>query len=463
MLKKTVCILLSIITVIGITSAAAAYTPTGFEVDAKSALLVSLDTGEVMYKKNENKRVFPASVTKIMTLVIMLESDRFNPDAAVTMTDAVDPLITGTDSSVSNLQVGEQIRQIDLAYYVLMSSAGDCAYLAALTYGDTVENFVKMMNDKAKELGLKGTHYQNPVGLHDEQNYTTAEDTYKLAVYALKNPTFKKICESSRYTVPATNMSGERTLSTTNFLIDNTTDYYYVYAKGVKTGYTDEAGRCLVSTASYNGYNYMCVLFGCTVSNDRRYEFIDSRNLYRWAFNNFSFKQVADSKNPVYEMPIELSSKTDYVSLYVENGFVSVLPDDADESTIIIKPNVKKGQKIDAPVKKGQVIATADIIYAENVIGTVNLVSHENIEKSFFLSAIRSVKNFFTSPYIKVVYVIIGAAVLIFLIMVILMNVRKPGKRKVKYVPFKEEPQKKNTAPDESSNTDDIVNDGLDP
>lgn len=442
MLKKISSLLFAVIIVVVSCFQAAAYTPTGFDVDAKSAMLISMDTDEVLFERDADKKVYPASITKIMTLIIMLESERYNPDATVTMTEDIDALITGTDSSVSNLQVGEQIRQIDLCYFVLMQSAGDCAYLAALTYGDTVDNFVKMMNDKAKKLGLEGTHYGNPVGLHDEQTYTTARDTAKLTKYALKNETFKKICESTRYTVPATNMSDERVLSTTNFLHDNTTDYFYQYAHGVKTGYTDEAGRCLVSTASLDGYNYMCVLFGCTVSDDVRYEFIDSRNLYRWAFNNFSFKQIADTKNPVCEIPLKLAWDVDYLPLYVEDGFISVMPDDADDSTIMIKPNIEDGQTVSAPVKKGQVIATADIIYAEKVIGTVNLISHENINSHFLLVAVDRLKAFFGSSYMIAVYVIIGIVVLLFIIAVIRLNRNRGKKRRIKYLPLDNEKDK---------------------
>lgn len=439
MAKKISCLIFAIIIVVLTAFPAAAYTPTGFDVDAKAAMLISLDTNEVLYEKAADQKVYPASITKIMTLIIMLESKNFDPEAKVTMTEEVDALITGTDSSVSNVQEGEQIRQIDLCYFVLMQSAGDCAYLAALTYGGTVENFVKKMNEKAKKLGLEGTHYGNPVGLHDEKTYTTARDTATLTKYALKNETFKKICESTRYTVPATNMSDERILSTTNFLHDNTTDYYYQYAHGVKTGYTDEAGRCLVSTASYDGYNYMCVLFGCTVSPSLRYEFVDSRNLYRWAFNNFSFKQIADTKNPVCEIPLELAWDTDHLPLYVEDGFISVMPDDADDSTIIIKPNIEEGQSVKAPVKKEQKIATADIIYAEKVIGTVNLISHENIKSNFLLVVLDKLKAFFGSSYMIAVYIIIGIIVLLFIVSVIRLNRNRTKKRKVKYIPMDED------------------------
>ena len=434
--KKTISIFLIILFVLSPLLYADAFEPTGFEITAKSAMLVSLDTGEVIYSKAEDEKVYPASITKIMVATLMLESPIFNPEAKIAITKQAQDLVLGTGSVVSNLKEGEEISALDLVYYVLMSSCGDCAYLAAITYGQTVENFVDMMNEKAKELGLSGTHYQNPVGLHDEQNYTTAKDTYTLTSYALKNEIFKTVCETVRYTVPATNMHVQRTLSTTNFLQDNSTNYYYVYAKGVKTGFTTEAGRCLVSTAAYNGYTYMCILFGCPNVEGKRYEFIESKELYRWAFNNFSFKHIANVDNPVCEIGVELSFKTDFVSLYVEKSFVSVLPTDADDSTITIKPNYEN-RSVKAPVKKGQLLGTADIIYANNVIGTVNLVSHEDIDRSFLLAALYGIKMFFSSKYMRVVYAVIAVLILLFVWRVWRLNRKnKKSRRKIKYIPY---------------------------
>lgn len=409
-----------------------AYEPSGIEITANAALLVSLDTDEVLYEKNADKKVYPASITKIMTTLLILESDKYDPDAKIAMTEEALDLISGTGSSVSLLKAGEEISQLDLVYMVLMSSYGDCSLLAAAYYGGSVENFVTMMNTRAAELGLTGTHYENPIGLHHEENYTTARDTYILTKLALENETFKEVCESTRHTVK-TSMSGERVLSTTNFLQDNTTNYYYTYAKGVKTGYTDEAGRCLVSTASYNGYNYICLIFGCP-PNEKNH-FTESKELYRWAFNNFEFKKVADTANPVAEIGVDLSLDTDFVSLYVEESFISILPKDADDSTISIVPK-PTNDTVDAPVKKGQVLGTADIIYAEQVIGTVNLISNENIEKSAMLTALRAIKQFFSSSYMKVFYVLIALIVLIFIISVIKLNSKKSRKRKIKYVPY---------------------------
>lgn len=420
---------------------ASAYEPTGFEVDAKSALLVSLDTGEVLYSKNENSKVYPASITKIMTVTLMLESELFNPEGTVTMTESALDLISGTGSVVSWYEAGEEINQLDLVYLVLMSSCGDCAYLAAEYYGGTVNNFVNMMNLKAQELGLTGTHYSNPVGLHDKETYTTAQDTYVLTNYALKNELFKKVCETTRYRIEATATEPAHTLSTTNYMQDNTTNYYYLYAKGVKTGFTSEAGRCLVSTASYNGYNYMCLVFGCTAGGAQRYEFLDSKNLYKWAFTTFEFKEIAKSEEPICEMKVELSMETDFVPLYIEEGFISVLPKDADQSTISIVPKLK-GKSVDAPVKKGTVLGTADIIYAEKVIGTVNLVAGEDIKKNFILAIGRGIKNFFTSPYMIAVYIIIAVAIIIFAALVYKMNKGRTKSRKVRYIPYEKDDKK---------------------
>lgn len=414
---------------------ASAYEVTGVDITAKAGMLVSMDTGEIMYENNIDQKLYPASITKIMTAMIMLESDKYNPDGKVVMTESVQQLISGTGSAVSNIEVGEEFTQQDLLYQVVMSSAGDCAYLAAEFYGGTVEEFVAAMNAKAAELGLENTHYTNPVGLHDPENYTTVRDIYTLSAYALKNETFKTVYSTNRYIMPATNKSGERTLSTTVFLLDPNTNYYYQYATGGKTGYTDEAGRCLMSTASYNGYNYMCILMNCPPNADRRYEFLETADLYRWAFNNFSFREVADSEEPVCEVPVELSLETDFLPLYFEKPFVSVLPNEADDSTIVVKTHLPEGS-IDAPIKKGDVIGTADIIYAEQVIGTVNLVAGNDVKSSGLLTAFRYVKNFFSSIYMKVLLVIIILLILLFIIWCIRLNYARLKKRRVKYIPY---------------------------
>ncbi len=437
MIKKIFSVIFSLLLLTSLLSpvTTGAYEVTEFEITAKAGALISLDTGEFLYEKNPDKKVYPASITKIMTAVIILESEKFDKNAKIAMSESALETVLGTGSVVSNLKAGEQISQLDLLYYVLMSSCGDCTYLAAEYYGGSIENFVNLMNQKAKELKLQGTSYENPVGLHHKDNYTTVRDIYTLTKYALKNELFSEVTASSRYTVPATNMSGERTLTTTNYLQNTNTNYYYQYAKGVKTGYTDEAGRCLVSTASYNGYNYMCILMGCP--NTGNHQFNESRELYRWAFNNFKFKKIADSDEPVCEIPLNLSSETDFASLYFKEPFVSILPNNADDSTIIIKPELVS-ESVNAPVKKGQVLGKAKIYYAEKLIGTVDLVVGEDIDSSAILVFAHHAKAFFTSKYMKAALIIVVALIVLFILLCIRLNYSKIKKRKVKYIPYKE-------------------------
>lgn len=390
----------------------------------------------MLYENNIDQKVYPASIAKIMTGILILESEKYQPEGKIAMTKEILDLVLGTGLAVSLMSAGEEFTQKDLIYMVLMSSFGDSTYLAAQYYGGTIENFVSMMNQKAQELGLTGTHYSNPVGLHEEETYTTVRDIYTLTKYALQNETFREICEANRYSFP-TSKSEKRTLSTTNFLHDPTTNYYYSYCKGVKTGFTEAAGRCLVSTASHNGYNYMCIVMGCPNKIGKRYEFLESAELYRWAYNNFSFKEIANSSEPVCEMPVTLSLDTDFVPLYFKEPFVSVLPNEANDSTIVIKTKLN-AESTEAPIKKGDVLGKAEVVYAEKVIGTVDLVAGDDVKESGLLIFVEKAKSIFNSVYMKVLVVLAILAALVFIILCIKLNIDKLKKRKVRYIPYKE-------------------------
>ena len=412
-----------------------AYEVTEFEVTADAGALISLDTGEFLYEKNLDKKIYPAAITNIMTAVIVLESEKYADSNTITMTEEALNEILGTGCAVSHLKAGEIITHLDLVHLITVTSCGDCSLLAAKYFGGSVKGFVKMMNEKAKELGLENTHFTNPLGLHDDDHYTTVNDIYKLSTYALKNKTFKTASETSRYKLGATNMSNGRTYTTTNFLQDTTTAYYYRYAKGIKTGFTDEAGRCVVSTASYNGYNYMCILMGCKNNPNKRQEFIQSANLYRWAFNNFSFKEIAHPENPVCEIPVNYSMDTDFVPLYVENGFISILPNDADTSTIIMDYHFKE-ESVDAPIKKGEILGTADVIYAERVIGKVNLVAGNDVSSNWMLVTFGFFEAVITSVYVKIIFAVVLAAIIVFIIVCIVMNLDRKRKKELKFIPY---------------------------
>ena len=416
-----------------------AFEITSFEVPGEAAALVSLDTNEVLYGKNMDKKVYPASMVQIMTAVVILENVPDLENYKVTMTESAYNSILGTGSAILHLKVGEQLNGKDALAAMLISSAGDVIYAYCEAVGGSIDGFVKMMNDKANALGLKNTHFTNPIGLHDKNNYTTVNDIITLTKYAIQNyPVFSEITSKSRYKMSATNMRAERTIVTTNFLVDTSTNYYYTYCTGTKTGYTDEAGRCLTATASYNGYKYLAVLMGCP-SGSTRVEFTTARQMFRWAFNGFEYKAVLDTASPVVEMPLRLSMEKDYVALYPEKQLTSILPKEADNSTIIINPTLKS-KSVDAPVKKGQVLGTAEIVYAQQVIGTVNLVAGEDIKANGLLKFFDIIRKIFTSLVFKIIFILTILIVALFFSYVVYINTKdKKRKRRVKYIPYDEE------------------------
>ncbi len=437
--KKIFLIFLTILTIalsIFTPLTASAYEVTEFEISAKAGMLVSLDTNEILFEKNIDNKVYPASITKIMTAILILESDKYDPEAKISISKEILDLVLGTGLSVSLMREGEEFTQYDLLHLVLVSSYGDSTYLAAQYYGGSIENFVAMMNAKAKELGLNNTNFTNPVGLHDDNHYTTVRDIYKMTSYALKNETFREVCDKPRYTF-STNFTQNRTLSTTNFLIDNTTNCHYSLAHGVKTGFTDEAGRCLVSVAypENKEYTYLCILMGCP-NNGKSQQFTESASLYRWAFNNFSYKEIANSKEPVCEIPVKLSLDTDFVPLHFKEPFVSILPNEADESTIVVK-TLLNSESCEAPIKKGQVLGKAEVYYAEKLIGTVDLVAGMNVNSSKILTVSKHAKSFFTSIYMKILLIVVAAAIVLFIILCIYLNYSKIRSRRTKYKPYK--------------------------
>lgn len=288
---------------------------------------------------------------------------------------------------------------------------------------------------------MTSTNFVNPHGLHDDDHYTTATDLAKLAKYALEFEDFRTIVGARRYSMEATNLHKARTLVTTNYLIDSSTAYYYKYVKGIKTGYTDAAGRCLATYAEKNGYKYLCILLGSPNKNEAgqnvRYEFVDTKNLYEWAFNNFEYKNIGNTTLPICEMPVKLSLDAEHVSLVLERDFKAIMPKQANDSTVQIV-NHLVADSVKAPIKKGDILGTADVMYAEQVIATVNLVAANDVDSSAVLVALEHVKGFFTSKGFKIVVIVILMILVLFAMYCVYLNRnRKNKKRKVTYKPLK--------------------------
>lgn len=409
--------------------AAANFDP-GFETKSDSIYLVNLDTDTPVYEKNEQKKRYPASVTKIMTYIIVVEQVKDLENTKVKIQQDILDRLDGTGSSLSGLEnhVDEQLSVLDLLYCMMVSSGNDAALVLADFVGNgDVNSFVKMMNAKAKELGCKNTNFVNPHGLHDPNQYTTAYDMYKIAQYAISLPHFMEICNTTTYYVDP---DDDEPLVTSNHLIDPNRggEYYYEYAKGIKTGTTDEAGYCLISTAVKDGVAYLCVAMhapcydadGNTIDNGAM---LDSKQLYEWAFDNLALKKVVGEQTPVCETKVNYAFNKDTLLLVPEYSFSTMVPVGDDKDAVEIVPNIP--ESVDTPVTKGQKIGTADIKYGGQKIASVNLVASESVDRSEFVYGVTVIKNVITSPWF------IGAAVLVLILFIIyLIAVSMIGKKK---------------------------------
>ena len=252
---------------------------------ANAAIVMDAASGQVLYEKNSQEKKYPASITKILTVLIALEHNvDFN--ATVTMSENA---IWGVerDSTLIGLDVGEQVTVKDLVYATMVKSANECAYALAEYVAGDIESFAKLMNERAAEIGCKNTHFVTPNGLHDEDHYTTAYDMALITKEALKNDTFREIAGTLNYTVPATNLTEEtRPLWNGNKMINPAEPYYYEYCEGGKTGYTMKANNTLMTFAKKDGLELICVILDC---DGAKYAYSDSKALYNYCYNNYTY------------------------------------------------------------------------------------------------------------------------------------------------------------------------------
>lgn len=280
-----------------------------------SILLVNMDTGQVVFEKDPDSKRYPASTTKIMSYIIAVENIDDLENTRIPIKQEVLDTLDGTGSSTANLEahVGKTMSAIDLLYSMMVPSGNDASVvLADYIGGGNIKKFVDMMNEKAKELGCENTHFENPDGLHHDNHYTTARDLYKITTYALTLPKFEKITNTTTYYCE----NDSYPLITTNYMIDQNRGgkYYYMYANGIKTGTTNEAGRCLVTTATADGYSYMAVLLHAPYYEYGRDE---SEVTYKDAFQECE-KNVSQNGNTVYRVSSRSSYDIDFSFFDIE-------------------------------------------------------------------------------------------------------------------------------------------------
>ncbi len=411
------------------------------EFHSEVILLVSLDNGTVLFNKNADLKTPPASLVKIVVASLVLEHCT-DLEAIVTVPEYTIRMLDRTGSSNVGLKPGEEMSVLNLLYCLLVPSANDAATVLADYVAGSVDVFVDMMNAYVKNLGCEDTHFLNPHGLDADGQHTTANDMYKIAMKAMTVPLFEQITATQKYTVPATNMRAQRNLISTVFLMNKgIKDYYYQYATGIKTGSTTGAGRCVISKASKDGYSYMAVIMRSPFKNidsDSALEncaFIDCKALFTWTFKHIRLRTVAEVNRIVSEVPVHLSWKTDYVQLVPQQEYTALMPTGSGVGSVLIETVPESmPESINAPVKKGQVIGEARVLYAGEEIARIKLTANQDISRSLLLYAGSLIKAALSTTAAKIIIGVIVLLILAYAALTVVVNVRKKKRRKLRVV-----------------------------
>ncbi len=395
-------------------------------------ILLDMETGTILFKRKSTARVYPASLTKIMTAILALENG--NLEDVVEAKETALSNISEGDSKLGIIK-GERLSVRQLLYAMMLTSAADASNVLAEHTSGSIEKFVEAMNKKAAELGMKGTNFTNPIGNHDERHYTTAKDMAKLCMYAMKNESFCEIVKTATYSIPATEKCDkERKLINKNYLVSTgiRNDYYYKYATGLKTGYTKEAKSCIAASAQKGEKKLLCLIFKADTEDGKAISFTDCKNLFEFVFNNYTPRRIVTNNTIVTQTKIHNTRRSEKVILKTAKGIDALRHKDEDEIKITFKDKVKGS--VNAPVKKDDKIGTREYFVNGESVGSVDLVADKDYKFDALAFIVNKTVSFFTSPWLFVV---------ILFVIIILINAER-HRRKMLRIKRRENREKRN-------------------
>ena len=318
-------------------------------LNAYSAILLDMDTEEVLYEYNADEKNYPASCTKIMTALLCLENG--DPDDMVTVSATAINAVPAT-ASKGGIVIGEEMTIHQVLQLMLVVSASEATTVIAEYVAGDIESFVDMMNKRAAELGCTGTHFANTHGYPDPEHYTTARDLSKIALEAMKYKEFRDIVGAAVTTVEPTNVHGTQVITSTNGILPGSAypDYNYPYAIGIKTGHTDYAGYCLASAADKDGLRLLCVVMG---TPSRTSSFAQTITLFDWGYENYDIIFYGDGEIEDPDLPDMTNTEED--PEVQEEPVIEVLEETVPSSTPqLTSPPAQTPEPTPAPSARAQ-------------------------------------------------------------------------------------------------------------
>ena len=346
--------------------------------EGESVYLFNADIDKPILEQNIDQQRYIASLTKMMTALLFLESGK-DLNAEITIPTSLTQEfkdIQNANGSTMNLRIGETVRRIDLLYGLLVASANDAASVIASDVADgSLPNFVAMMNQKAQELGCTSTSFTCVHGLYDYGNVSSAHDLALIASACAANETYMKAANTLSYTLPATNLhQNERSITSTNLMLNPEYPYYRDYIRGMKTGFTTLAGRCYVTFAQKNGHTYGLVILGSDLDNIYK----EASELLDWAFASFADRRLVDTTTPLTTVPLTKCRSAEAVELYAAEPVSGYGHADDKVTYSFALP-----ERVSATVKSDAVLGEATVYLDGYEVGKVSLVTHQEYVSDF--------------------------------------------------------------------------------
>lgn len=369
------------------------------ELYSTAAILIEKDTSKILYSKNAEQKMYPASTTKILTAILAIEN--LSLDEKLTASyEAVMSIPSGYSNAA--IQVGEALTVKELLEVFLVHSANEAGYILAENISGSISEFANLMNKKAEEIGCKNTHFTNPSGLHDENHYTTAYDLALIARYCMQNETFRSIVSMPSCTIAATDKYEERYFKNTNEMLNPKSEYYNENIIGIKTGYTSQAQNCLISGIQKNGIELISVVLGAPASAGEKGlsgKYTDTKTLFDYGIENFSYRNIVETGQVITQIEVEHATKdTKNLELVAEKN-IEIFSDNSLFETL--NPEIIINENIYAPIASNTILGTVTYT-VDGTTYTSNLLAKNDVKANPYLQNI--LKIIFAIVILIVVY-----------------------------------------------------------
>lgn len=363
-----------------------------------SCILIEANTGKILYEKNSNDVRFPASTTKIMTAILTVENCNLD-DVATVSHNAVYSI--PYDYTHASLKEGEELTIEQLLYALMIPSANDAAIVLAEHISGSVEEFAKLMNKRAEELGCKNTHFVNPNGIHSKDHTSTSYDLALMGKFAMQNSIIRKIVSTTQFTLSATNKYSktDRIFNNSNDLLNTYSKYYYEGTTGVKTGYTGEAGNCIIASAKKNNLEVILVVLGGESTNtglSQRY--LDCKTLFDYAFNNYSLKTLNEKNAVLKQITVRgATEETQNLNVLIKDKIEIFSENSADLSSL--EPEITLDENLMAPISANSAIGKITYNYDGQTYSS-DLIAETQVLSSDFLPLLFRILLIFVVLYL---------------------------------------------------------------